>query len=112
MEQERVNYICNPVLECTINQIQKKTKMATVTVEKSDIDQLVEFTKNTNWLVENIDNLRSKHHDRYVAVFDSGNQILDAHTKQDLIEKIIRLGRNPETAAIDFVTLERYLLIL
>jgi phosphorylcholine metabolism protein LicD len=86
--------------------------MATINVEKSDIDQLVEFTKNTHWLVENIDNLRSKYHDRYVAVLDSGNRILDAHTKKDLISKIIQLGRNPDTSAIDFVTLERYLLIL
>ena len=86
--------------------------MATVTVEKSDLDKLAEFTKNTNWLLENIENLRTKHPDRYVAVLDSGNQVLDAQTMEELNEKIINCGKQPETCAIEFVTRERYLLIL
>ncbi|MGA2239153.1 MAG: hypothetical protein ABSG74_08070, partial [Candidatus Bathyarchaeia archaeon] len=86
--------------------------MATVTVEKSDLDKLAEFTKNTNWLLENIESLRTKHPDRYVAVLDSGNQVLDAQTLEELTEKIHRQARDPEACAIEFVTRERYLLIV
>ncbi len=86
--------------------------MATVTIEKSDLDKLTEFTRNTHWLLENLDNLREKYHDRYVAVFDSGKTILDASTMEELTSKIAQSGRTPETCAIEFVTRERYLLIL
>jgi len=86
--------------------------MATVTVEKSDLDKLTEFTKNTHWLLKNIESLRSKYAGRYVAVFDSGRQLLDAESMEELTSKIIRYGKSPETCAIDFVTREPYLLIL
>lgn len=86
--------------------------MATVTVEKSDLDKLTEFTKNTHWLLESIEKLRPQFHGRFVAVLDSGKQILDASTMQELIGKIVQKGRNPETCAIEFVTREPYLLIL
>jgi ribonuclease HIII len=86
--------------------------MATVTVEKSDLDKLTEFTKNTYWLLENVDNLRAKYAGRYVAVLDSGKQLLDAQSTEELTNKIIQYGRSPETCAIEFVTRERYLLIL
>lgn len=86
--------------------------MATVTIEKSDLDKLSEFTENTHWLLQNLDNLRPKYHGRFVAVCDSGKQLLDAQTMEELNEKIINCGRRPETCAIEFVTRERYLLIL
>ena len=86
--------------------------MATVSIEKSDLERLAEFTKNTNWLLENVENLRAKYPDRYVAVLDSGNQVLDAQTLEELTEKIHQRARDPETCAIEFVTRERYLLLL
>lgn len=86
--------------------------MATVTIEKSDLERLTEFTKNTNWLLENVENLRAKYPDRYVAVLDSGNQVLNAQTLEELTEKIRQRARDPETCAIEFVTRERYLLLL
>ena len=85
--------------------------MATVTIEKSDLERLTEFTKNTNWLLENIENLRTKYPDRYVAVLDSGNQVLDAQTLEELTEKIHKRAGDTETCAIEFVTRERYLLL-
>lgn len=109
---ERIIYTTHSIPELIINQIQKKAEMATITVEKGDIEQLTEFTKNTHWLLENIDSLREKYHGRYVAVLDSGKRIVDAYTMEELNEKITRLGKSPETCAIDFVTRERYLLIL
>jgi hypothetical protein len=87
-------------------------KMATVTVEQSDLDKLTEFTRNTQWLLENLDSLREKYHDRYVAIFDSGRRIIDATTMEELSSKIAQSGRTPESCAIEFVTRERYLLIL
>jgi hypothetical protein len=86
--------------------------MATVTIGKNDLERLTEFTKNTNWLLENVENLRAKYPDRYVAVLDSGNQVLDAQTLEELTEKIHQRARDPETWAIEFVTRERYLFIL
>ncbi len=86
--------------------------MATITVEKSDLDKLTEFTKNTRWLLENIEGLRAKHPDRYVAVFDSGKQVIEAESMKELMDKITKQGKNPETGAIEFVTRERFLLIV
>jgi hypothetical protein len=86
--------------------------MATVTVEKSDLDKLNEFTENTHWLLQNLDDLRPKYHDRFVAVCDSGKQVLDAPTMEELNQKITNCGKQRETCAIEFVTRERYLLIL
>jgi len=56
--------------------------------------------------------LRAKYPDRYVAVLDSGNQVLDAQTLEELTEKIHQRARDPEICAIEFVTRERYLLLL
>ncbi len=86
--------------------------MATITIEKSDLDKLKEFTENTHWLLENVDNLRAKHPDRFVAVYDSGKQVLDAQTREELTKKILAHARDPETCAIEYVTRERYLLIV
>jgi hypothetical protein len=86
--------------------------MATITVEKSDLDKLTEFTKNTHWLLENIENLREKYADRYIAVLDSGRTLLDASSLEELNDRIIRYGKSPEICAIEFVTREPYLLIL
>lgn len=86
--------------------------MATVTVEKSDLAKLAEFTENTHWLLENIENLRPKYAGRYIAVIDSGRTLLDASSLEELNNVIIRYGKSPETCAIDFVTKEPYLLIL
>ncbi len=86
--------------------------MATITVEKSDLDKLTEFTKNTHWLLENIESLRAKHPDRYIAVFDGGEQVIEAEGMKDLMDKVTKRGKNPETGAIEFVTRERFLLIV
>jgi len=86
--------------------------MATVTIERSDLDRLTEFTRNTNWLLENIEELRTKYPDRYVAVLDSGDEVLDAQTIEELTEKIRQRAGDPETCAIEFLTRERYLLLL
>ncbi len=88
------------------------TQMATITIGKNDLDRLAEFTKNTHWLLENIENLRAKYPDRYVAVLDAGKQVLEAEAKPELIDKIVKQGKNPETCAIEFVTRERFLLIV
>jgi len=56
--------------------------------------------------------LRAKYPDRYVAILDSGNQVLDAQTLEELTEKIHQRTRDPETCAIEFLTRERYLLIV
>ncbi len=86
--------------------------MATLTVEKSDLEKLTEFTNNTHWLLNNIAGLRTKYADRYVAVFDSGKKLLDAKTMEELLKKITDDGRDPQASAIEFITRERYLLIV
>ena len=57
-------------------------------------------------------NLRAEYPDRYVAVFDSGKQVLDAQTMEELTRKILEHARDPETCAIEFVTREPYLLVI
>lgn len=86
--------------------------MATITVEKSDLRKLTDFTKNTQWLLENIDTLRSKYPDQYVAVFDNGENVLDALTMEELLTKLSRRGKDPAVCAIEFLTKEPYLLIV
>jgi hypothetical protein len=86
--------------------------MATVTIEKNDLDKLREFTKNTHWLLENVDDLRTKHPDQFVAVCDSGKEVLDAQTREELTKKIVAHARDPEACAIEYVTRERYLRIV
>ncbi len=86
--------------------------MATITIDKADMDRLREFTRNTEWLLKNVASLRTRFPDRYVAVFDSGKQLLDAQTLEELTEKLLERDISPETCAIEFVTREPYLLIV
>jgi len=103
---------CSRQSDLTYTLEKKKLKLTTITVEKSDLRKLREFTKNTQWLLENIDALRSKYPDQYVAVFDSGKQLLDGQTMEELVRKILQRGIERTTCAIDFVTREPYLLIV
>jgi len=112
-EWEQVGLICGHTVLQTDDKIgEMKPRMATVTIEKSDLDKLAEFTKNTHWLLEHVDNLRAEYPDRYIAVFDSGKQVLDAQTMEELTRKILEHARDPGTCAIEFVTREPYLLIV
>jgi hypothetical protein len=86
--------------------------MTTITVEKADLERLAEFTRNTHWFLENVESLRTKYPDRYIAVFDCGKRIFEAQSMPDLIDKVVKQGENPETGALEFVTKERIILIV
>ncbi len=81
-------------------------------VEKADLDKLGEYTANTRWLLENIDKLRERLPDRYVAVCEAGKQVFDAYTLDELLEKLSKTGKQPEECAIEFVSREVYALIV
>lgn len=81
-------------------------------IPKADIERLSEYTENTRWLLENMDALRAKLPDRYVAVSDAGKRVLDAATLDELMEKIAKSGKASEECAIDFVSREVYALIV
>ncbi len=81
-------------------------------VEKADLDKLSEYTANTKWLLENMDRLREKLPDRYVAVCESGKEVFDAYSLDELLDKLAKSGKQPEECAIDFVSREAYALIV
>jgi hypothetical protein len=81
-------------------------------VEKSDLSKLSEYTVNTKWLLENMEELRAKLPDRYVAVCDSGRKIVDASTLGELVDKLSKVGRQPDVCAVEFISREEYALIV
>ena len=81
-------------------------------VEKADLERLREYTMNTQWLLENMDKLRAKLPDRYVAVCNAGKRILDATSMNELLEMLAMSGGDAESCAIDFVSREVYALIV
>lgn len=81
-------------------------------VEKRDLDKLSEYTVNTKWLLENMEELRAKLPDRYVAVCDSGRQIVDASALGELLDKLSKAGKQPDICAIEFISREEYALIV
>ena len=80
--------------------------------EKADLKRLVEYTANTRWLLENMDKLRQKLPDRYVAVCEAGNKVFDATSLEELLAILAENGREPEECAIDYVSREVYALIV
>ena len=81
-------------------------------VEKKDLDRLEEYTRNTQWLLENMDDLRKQYPDRYVAVCDSARGVVEAVTLEELLSKLSNSGRDSSSCAIEFISQEKYLLIV
>ena len=81
-------------------------------VKKADLERLRQYTLNTQWLLENMDKLREQLPDRYVAVCDAGKRVLDAPTRNELLDKLAMSGTDAENCAIDFVSREVYALIV
>jgi hypothetical protein len=81
-------------------------------IERADLDKLNEYTVNTQWLLENMDKLREKLPDRYVAVCEGGKRVLDAPSMDELLEKLTKSTVHAESCAIDFVSREVYALIV
>jgi hypothetical protein len=86
--------------------------MATIQIQKRDLDRLDEYTRNIRWLLENMTELRRRYPDRYVAVCDVGRRIIDAGTMDELMEKLSKSGMEPAVCATDFVSREEYVLIV
>lgn len=86
--------------------------MATEFVEKRDLERLEEFTVNTRWLLENMDKLRPKYGDRYVAVSEEGGKIVDAGSMDELLGKLSKLNVDAGLCAVEFITREKYVLIV
>jgi hypothetical protein len=86
--------------------------MSTVQVQKRDLERLDQYTRNMQWLLENMSDLRRRYPDRYVAVCDAGERILDAATMDELMDKLTRSGLEPTVCATDFVSREEYVLIV
>jgi hypothetical protein len=81
-------------------------------VEKRDLDKLSEYTVNTKWLLENMEELRARLPDRYVAVCDSGRKIMDASALDELLDKLSKAGKQRDVCAIEFINREEYALIV
>lgn len=81
-------------------------------IERRDLERLSEYTANTRWLLENMDKLREKLPDRYVAVCEAGKRVLDAPSMDELLDKLAKSGADAESCAIDFVSREVYALIV
>jgi hypothetical protein len=81
-------------------------------VEKADLERLRQYTLNSQWLLENMDKLREKLPDRYVAVCEGGNRVIDAPSRNELLDKLAMSGTDAGNCAIDFVSREVYALIV
>jgi hypothetical protein len=86
--------------------------MPQVVVDSTDLSRLAEYTANTQWLLENMDSLRKKLPDRYVAVSEGGKRLIDATTMKELLDKLSKAGVQPEICAIQFITRQEYVLIV
>jgi hypothetical protein len=87
-------------------------KTPQIAVEESDLGKLAEYTANTRWLLENIDTLRERWPDKYVAVCESGKRIIDAPTLKELLGRLSDAGISADVCAIDFISRERFVLIV
>jgi ribonuclease HIII len=86
--------------------------LSTVQVEKKDMENLREYTHNTQWLLENMEHLRDKYPDNYIAVCDSAKSVIHGKTMEELLDKLTKRGKEPSTCAIDFISHDKYVLIV
>jgi len=80
--------------------------------QKSEIEMVEDFERDSKWFFENIDKLRKEGHTgKFVAIKDS--RPIASDEKIDIvIKKLEDKGENPSFLFIEFVYPEGYVLIL
>jgi hypothetical protein len=78
--------------------------------EKTILKQLRSFSRSTSWITKNIQTLRSKYPDQYVAVYD--RKVIGTNVDFDLLFKRLKGKYNMSHVAIEFIPSEELILVL
>ncbi len=78
--------------------------------EKTILKQLRSFRESTSWITKNVQRLRSKYPDQYVAVYD--RKVIGTDVDFDLLFKRLDGKYNMSHVAIEFIPSEELILVL
>ncbi len=78
--------------------------------EKTILKQLRSFRESTSWITKNVQRLRSKYPDQYVAVYD--RKVIGTDVDFDLLFKRLEGKYNMSQVTIEFIPSEELILVL
>ncbi|MEE9115279.1 MAG: DUF5678 domain-containing protein [Thermoplasmata archaeon] len=78
--------------------------------EKTILKHLRTFRKSTSWITKNVQKLRSKYPDQYVAVYD--RKVIGTDLDFDLLFKRLEGKYNMSHVVIEFIPSEELILVL